>query len=119
MADRFAFAELVEVWLDVVERDGEVLVKEADEIGLGLWQRSFGVVLESEEFDPVAGGEDEALPDSWLVQEGESGVSEALCRDSEALPNLDRRSVVVDAKKDETPLCCCAHGAVNLWTAEN
>jgi hypothetical protein len=119
MADRFAFAELVEVWLDVVGRDGEVLVKEAEEIDFGLWQCGFGVVLEGEEFDPVACGEDEAFADSGLVEECEGGVGEALCGDSETFANLDRRGVVIDAKKDEAPVCRCAHGAVNLWTAEN
>ena len=39
--------------------------------------------------------------------------------DGEALADLDGRGVVVDAEEDETSLCRLAHGAVNLWTAEN
>ncbi len=119
MPDRFAFAKLVEVWLDVVGRNGEVLVKEAEKVGFGLRLRGLCVVLKREKLDPVAGGEDEAFADSGLVEEAEGGVGEALGGDSEALAHLDRRGVVVDSEKDETPLCRCAHGAANLWTAEN
>ncbi len=47
------------------------------------------------------------------MEEGAGGVGEARGGDGEALANLDGRGVVVDAEEDE------AHGAVNLWTAEN
>ena len=61
VADGFALAKLVEVGLDVAGGDGEVFVKEAEEVGFGLrlCVCGFGgVVLQSEEFDSIAGGED-------------------------------------------------------------
>jgi hypothetical protein len=126
VADGFAVAVLVEMRLNVAGRDGEVFVKEAEEVRLGLGRcvRGFaGVVLQSEEFDTVAGGEDEAFADAGLVKEGAGGVGEAGRGDGEALANLDGRGVVVDAEEDETSLRVCGlglvHGAVNLWTAEN
>jgi hypothetical protein len=138
MADGFALAKLVEVRLDVVGQDGEVFVEEAEEIGfgLGLEVGGFaGVVLEGEEFDAVAGGEDEAFADAGLMEESAGGVGEAGGGDGEALADLDGRGVVVDAEEDETALggrglglepglelgleLRLAHGALNLWTAEN
>jgi hypothetical protein len=122
MADGFALAEFVEVRLDVVWRNSEVLVEEAEEVGFGLRLRACGfggVVLKGEEFDAIAGGENEAFADAGLMQESAGGIGEALGGDGEALANLNGRGVVVDAEEDETPLCGCAHGAVNLWTAEN
>ena len=126
VADGFALAEFVEVRLDVVGRDGEVLVEEAEEIGFGLRLGGggfAGVVLQGEEFDAVAGGEDEAFADAGLVEEGAGGVGEAGGGDGEALADLDGRGVVVDAEQDEASLGVwglgSVHGAVNLWTAEN
>ena len=122
VADGFALAEFVEVRLDVVGQDGEVLVEEAEEVGFGLGLDAggfAGVVLEGEEFDAVAGGEDEAFADAGLMEEGAGGVGESAGGDSESFAHLDGRGVVVDAEEDETPLCRCAHGAVNLWTSEN
>ena len=122
MADGFALAEFVEVGLDVVGRDAEVLVEEAEEVGfgLGLGVCGFaGVVLQGEKLDAVAGGEDEAFADAGLMEEGAGGVGEAGGGDGEALADLDGRGVVVDAEEDEASLCRLAHGALNLWTAEN
>lgn len=45
MADGFAVAMLIEVGLDVVRRDTEVFVEEAEEIGFCLGLCWFGVVL--------------------------------------------------------------------------
>ena len=121
VADGLALAVLVEVGLDVVWRYGEVFVEEAEEVGFGLWLGVCGfagVVLEGEEFDTVAGGEDETFADSGLMEEGTGGVGEAAGGDGEALANLDGCGVVVDAEEDETSLSRL-HGAVNLWTAEN
>jgi len=123
MADGFALAELVEVRLDVLGGDGEVLVEKAEEVGFALRVAGFaGVVLEGDELDAVAGGEDEAFADAGLVDEGAGGVGEALGGDGEALADLDGRGVVVDAEEDEAArsgLGGLTHGAVNLWTAEN
>ncbi|MCU1252314.1 MAG: hypothetical protein JWQ49_5343 [Edaphobacter sp.] len=138
VADGFALAKFVEVGLDVVGRDGEVFVKKTEEVGFGLGLEAGGfggVVLESEEFDAVAGGEDEAFADAGLVEEGAGGVGEAGGGDGETLADLDGGGVVVDAEKDETPLgrrrtglefgwglglgLGWVHGALNLWTAEN
>jgi hypothetical protein len=134
MADGFALAEFVEVGLDVAGGDGEVFVEEAEEVGfgLGLDVGGFaGVVLQGEEFDAVAGGEDEAFADAGLVEEGAGGVGEAGGGDGEALADLDGRGVVVDAEEDEATVGRCGlglelglelgwvHGALNLWTAEN
>jgi hypothetical protein len=126
VADGFALAEFVEVGLDVAWRDGEVLVEEAEKVGfgLGLDAGSFGgVVLESEEFDAVAGREDEAFANAGLVEEGAGSVGKAGGGDGETLANLDGSGVVVDPEQDETSLGAwglgLVHGAVNLWTAEN
>ena len=82
VADGFALAEFVEVGLDVGGRDGEVFVEEAEEVGcgLGLVFGFAGVVLQGEEFDAVAGGEDEAFADAGLMEEGAGGVGEAARR---------------------------------------
>jgi hypothetical protein len=122
----FALAEFVEVGLDVAGQDGEVFVEEAEEVGFGLGLGGCGfagVVLEGEELDAIAGGEDETFADAGLVEEGAGGVGEAGGGDGEAFAHLDGRGVVVDAEQDETSLgrrgFGFAHGAVNLWTAEN
>jgi hypothetical protein len=138
VADGFALAEFVKVGLDVAGWDGEILVEEAEEVGFGLGLDAggfAGVILQGEEFDAVAGGEDEAFADAGLVEEGAGGVGEAGGGDGETLADLDRRGVVVDAEEDETPLgrrrtglefgwgrglgLGWVHGALNLWTAEN
>ena len=125
MADGFALAEFVEVGLDVVQggRRSTRGGSGGDRLGwLGVCG-VVGVVLQGEEFDAVAGGEDEAFADAGLVEEGAGGVGETGGGDGEALADLDGRGVVVDAEEDETSLSRCglglAHGAVNLWTAEN
>ena len=112
MTNGFSLAELVEVRLDGVGRDGEILVEEAEEIGFV----GFGVecvVLKGDDFDSIAGGEDEAFADAGLMKQGARGVGETACRNGEALADLDGSGVVVDAKEDEV------HGVVNLWTTEN
>lgn len=122
MTNGFALAELVEVGLDVVGGDGKVLVKKAEEVGFGLRRWAVGVVLEGEEFDAVAGGEDETFADARLVDEAAGGVGEALDRDGEAFAKLDGGGVVIDAEEDEAARsgwCGLAHGVVNLWTAES
>jgi hypothetical protein len=133
MADGFALAELVEVGLDVGGRDGEVLVEEAEEVGLALRLSGGGVgvgglgcglvrdFLDGKKFDAIAGGEDETFANARLMEESAGGVGEAFDRDGEAFANFDGGSVVVDAKEDEAARSgvVCAHGAVNLCTAEN
>ena len=120
----FAVAVLVKMGLDVIGWDGEVFVEEAEEVGFSLrvW-RFAGVVLEGEEFDTIAGGEDEAFANAGLVEEGAGGVGEPGRGDGEPLANLDGRGVVIDAEEDETSMrrrgLGLVHGAVNLWTAEN
>jgi hypothetical protein len=116
MADGLALAKLVEMGLDVVLRNAEVLVEEAEEIGIA---GGLGVVLEGKEFDAIAGGEDEAFADAGLVDEGTGGVGETAYGNGEALTHLDGCGVVVDAEKDESSVGSVAHGAVNLWTAES
>jgi hypothetical protein len=126
MADGLALAKFVEVRLDVAGLDSEVFVEEAKEVrravcldpgGVGLG----GFVLEREEFDAVAGGEDESFADARLVEEGASGVGKAFSGYGEALADLDGCGVVVDAEEDKAArlVVVCGHGAVNLWTAEN
>jgi hypothetical protein len=126
MADRLALTELIEMRLNIAGADGKVLVKEAEEIGFGfasgLGRRFRGFVLEGEELDAIAGGEDEALAYAGLVDEGPGGIGEAVHGYSEAFTDLDGRRIVIDAEEDETArlgLHGIAHGAVNLWTAEN
>jgi len=107
MADGFAFAEFVEVRLDVAGGDGEVFVEEAEEVGFG-WVGDWRLRQcrpGGEEFDAVAGGEDEALADAGLVEEGAGGVGEAGGGDGEALANFDGRGVVVDASRTSGPGC--------------
>jgi hypothetical protein len=111
MADGFALAKFVEMGLDVAGGDGEVFVEEADEagldlrLGLGLDAGGFaGLVLNGEEFNAVAGREDEAFADAGLVEESAGGVGEAGGGDGEALADLDGRGVVVDAEQDETDM---------------
>jgi hypothetical protein len=78
MTDGFTLAEFVEVGLDVAGGDGEVFVEEAEEVGLGLGLDVGGfagiIVLQGEEFDAVASGENEAFADAGLVEEGAGGV---------------------------------------------
>jgi hypothetical protein len=121
MAYGFAVAVLVEVGLDVMRGDGEILMEKAEEIGCasGLGGCGFvGVVLEGEEFDAVAGGEDETFSDAGLVQEGSGRVSQAAGGDGETFANLDRCGVVIDPEQDQTSVCRrvpgFVHGAVNL-----
>ena len=70
-----AVAELVEVRLNGGGGDGEVLVEEAREVGVGVG--FLALFLEGEKLDSVAGGEDEAFANAGLVDEGADGVSEA------------------------------------------
>ncbi len=98
MADGFALLEFVEVRLDIVRGDGEVLVEEAKKIGFGLGLCGLAVVLQGEEFDAVAGGEDKAFADAGLMKERAGGFGQACRGDGEALANLDGRGVVVDAE---------------------
>ena len=83
-------------------------MEEAEEIGCGFGCGVCGVagvVLQGEEFDAVAGGEDEAFADAGLMEQGAGGVGEAVSGDGEALADLDGRGVVVDAEEDETLRC--------------
>jgi len=114
MADGLALAELVEVRLEGGGRNGEVLLQEAEEV----WRITVaGVVLNGDELDAVAGGEDEGFADSGLMGEGACGVGEAGGGNGEALADLDGRGGVVDAEQDERALVgalirrvlvCCA-----------
>ena len=101
MADGLALAELVEVRLEGGGGDGEVLVQEAEDVWGGAIA---GVVLNGEELDAVAGGEDESFADSGLLGEGARGVCEAGDGNGEALTQLDGRGGVIDAKQDERAL---------------
>jgi hypothetical protein len=98
MADGLAFAKLVDVGLDVVNADVEVVVEELEHSGLG---GRFRGILHGEEFDAVAGGEDEGFADSGLVGERACGVGETSDRDRETLTDLDRRGGVVHAEEEE------------------
>ena len=107
MADGFALAELVEMGLDVVGRDGEVLVQEAEEVGrLSGWR--LRVVLQGEELDAVAGGEDEAFADAGLVERACGWRRRGGGGDGEALADLDGRGVVVDAEEDQAAVAVLA-----------
>jgi hypothetical protein len=100
MTDGFAVVVLVEVRLNVVCGDSEVFLEEAEEVGFGVGLngcRFGGVVLQGEEFDAVAGGEDEAFTDAGLMEKSTGGVGEAGGGDGEAFANLDGCGVVVDA----------------------
>jgi hypothetical protein len=112
MADGFALTELVEVGLESLRRNTEVLMEEAEEVSLVVFGGR-GVVLQGNNLDAVAGGEDESFADAGLVEKCPHGVGEAACGYGEALADLDGRGVVVDAEEDE------AHGVVNLWTTES
>ena len=134
MADGFALAELVEVGLDGVGGDGEVLVQEAQQAGVG---GAVACVLPGDELDAIAGGEDEGFADAGLMGQGADGVGQAGGGDGEALADLERRGGVIDADQDERALAgarsgaaseaglrssiagALAHGVENLWTAEN
>jgi len=70
MADGFALAELVEVGLDGVGGNGEVLVQEAQQAGIG---GAGGFVLPGDELDAVAGGENESSRDAGLMRERADG----------------------------------------------
>jgi hypothetical protein len=121
MTDSLTLAELVEVGLDVAGRDRKVLMKEAEEVGLTLCLNAGGVgvggfVLKGEEFDAIAGREDETFADAGLMEECAGGVGETFDGDGEALANLDGRGVVIDAEENEASGSgvVCGHGAVNL-----
>ena len=72
MADGFALAEFIEVRLNERWGDGEVLVEKAEEFGAAgeLLFAGGDRVLGGEEFDAVAGGEDEGLVDAGQVGQG-------------------------------------------------
>ena len=108
MADGLALAELVEVRFEGGSGDGEVLVQEAEKVG-GI--AVAGVVLNGDELDAVAGGEDEGFADSGLMGECARGVGEAGQGDGEALADLDGRGGVVDADQDERSLAARIGGA--------
>ena len=141
MADGLALAKLVEVRFEGGGGNGEVLVQEAEKVG-GI--AVAGVVLDGEELDAVAGGEDEGLADAGLMGECARGIGEAGQWDGEALADLDGGGGVVDADQDERSLGGArvrgigfggrghdreargglalgrlAHGVENLCTAEN
>jgi hypothetical protein len=101
MTDGLAFAELVEVRLDIAGWDGKVFVDEAEEVGFGfasgLSRRFRGLVLQGEELDTVAGGEDKAFAYAGLVDEGAGSIGETAHRYGEAFADLDGRGVVIDA----------------------
>ena len=101
MADGLALAELVEVRFEEGGGYGEVLVQEAEKVG-GI--AVAGVVLDGEELDAVAGGEDEGLADAGLMGECARGIGEAGGGDGEALADLDGGGGVVDADQDERSL---------------
>jgi hypothetical protein len=89
------------VRLDVVERDVEVVVEEGQHAGgrfvVGL---GFGV-LNSKQFDAVAGGEDDGFADTGLVRQGAGGVGEPGDRDGEALAHVNGRGGVVDTEEEQ------------------
>ncbi len=95
MANGLPLAELVEVGLEGCRGDGKVLVEEAREVG---WRA--GVLLQGEELDAVAGGEDEAFADAGLVEQSAGGVGEALRWDGQTLAHIDGGGVVVNAEEN-------------------
>ena len=111
MADGLALAVLVQMRPDGGGGDGEVLVQEAEEVG--------GFFLDGQEFNAVAGGEDETFADSGNGRERADGVGEALSGDGEALANLDGCGVVIDAEENQRRISVLTHGVGNLWTAES
>jgi len=118
MADGLALAELVEMRLEIGCRKVEVLVEEVE--GAGVFVGGMSGVLHGEQFDAVAGGEDDGFADAGLMGEGAGSVGEARGSDGEALAYLDGRGVVIDAEEDQIRRCgIFVHGAVNLWTTES
>ena len=101
MANGFALAEFVEVR---VERGGghrEIVSQEEAKVAL--------VFVLSEEFNAVAGGEDDGFADTGVVGERTGCFSQAAGGDGEALAHVDGRGVVVDAEERE------AHGRPANW----
>src|SRR6516165_10729080 len=97
MPHGFALTVLVEVRCDGCGRDGEVLLKKAQQIDGGI-----GVLfLNREKLHTVTCGEDEALTYTGLVDEGTYCVSEPAGGDGEPLPDLNGGSGVVDADENE------------------
>src|ERR1700722_15004496 len=102
MANGLPLTELVEMGLDVAGRDGKVFVEKTEEVGWALCLNAGAIgvgvlLLECEEFDAIAGGENESLADARLMEESARGVGEAFGGDGEALADLDGRGVVIDA----------------------
>jgi hypothetical protein len=121
MANGLPLTELVEVGLDVAGRNSKVFVEETEEVSLIL-RLNIGAIgvgvllLECEEFDAIAGGEDEAFADAGLMEKSAGGIGEALSGNGEAFADLDGRGVVIDAEEDQAArfVVGCGHGAVNL-----
>ncbi len=112
VADGFALAELVEVRADGGGGDGEVFMQEAQEGGVASLLGAG--VLQREELDAVAGGEDEAFADAGRGGEGAGGLGEAAA-------GMARRSrismgAVLWLMPSRTSF---AHGVGNLCTAES
>ena len=113
MTDGLAVAELVEVRLDGGGGYGEVLVQEAEEAWrgrVGGLDEAGGIllgsltVLNGDELDAVAGGEDKGFADSGLLGEGASGVCEAGGWNGEAFAHFDGRGGVVNTDQNERTL---------------
>jgi hypothetical protein len=118
MADSFPLAELIEVRGKGVGGNGKVLVEEVEQVGVTSRQARFtGVFLQSDKFDTIAGGEDEAFTNARMMDESAGGIREASGGYGKAFTHLDGRGDVVDAEKNE--FLAGAHGVVNLWTALN
>jgi hypothetical protein len=120
MTNGLTLAELVEVGLNVAARNGKVFVEETEEVSLVLRLNIGGIgvgtlLLEGEEFDAIACGEDEAFADARLMEKSAGGIGEALGGNGEALADLDGRGVVIDAEEDQAArfVVGCGHGAVN------
>ena len=91
MAYGLALSELVEVRLEGGGGDGEVVVQEAEEVwGGGAVDSILIAVLDGDELDAVAGGEDESFADSGLLGEGACGVCEAGQGNGKALAEFER-----------------------------